>query len=636
MTCRVRCAHHDKPAADESLLRVASLRCAQRTLRYVLLLLVASLFFTAFAQTSYVLVPAGLVRKTPDAVTLRIPKGGELTFVVGFGWAPNISSSQPAFVGDAIYVTVDVAEYMGLPTNNAVVLSQPSPQVRTPPMTTSLPSGDSLDTAPTTPNGANPVATPPILTSPSEPLTAAPQSDGTTPMTTTTLPAISSENVPSDPAPVTEDKTGPARATNIRFGGSGSIRIVFDLAGVVDRTALGRAVQQGRLEEGQRLELSLPPLQLPIGDIEPYQNIEVTAQTTATETRVSILGPTMNYRSYILEGPLRFVIDIVPLSFANITPETREIRPGIIYKHYAAPSSAGSSGVHVVEIAPNTGEFRVTGTSGIGMPLTTLASGSLVGINAGYFDTQNFAAIGFLKVDYGLTSFPSRNRASIAFNGMQPPLIGRVDAQLNVRINGQLYFSQSVGETNDNLAVHTQANALVGNPSKGVITVSGGRVLENKIGPRPVPPGGFALVYEPDIRELALVDEGNQAAIEVQFAEPAFGNSRYAVEGGPLLIQNGQPAYQPDLEHFKQGDRILDGYTQQAAIGVRPDGTVLLVTADNMVAADLIPLFLSLGADRAMRLDSGASTSLYLEGKIVNRQTAERRVVTAIIFVPNL
>jgi exopolysaccharide biosynthesis protein len=47
-----------------------------------------------------------------------------------------------------------------------------------------------------------------------------------------------------------------------------------------------------------------------------------------------------------------------------------------------------------------------------------------------------------------------------------------------------------------------------------------------------------------------------------------------------------------------------------------------------------VPLFLSLGADRAMRLDSGASTSLYLEGQIVNRQTAERRVVTAIIFVP--
>jgi hypothetical protein len=264
--------------------------------------------------------------------------------------------------------------------------------------------------------------------------------------------------------------------------------------------------------------------------------------------------------------------------------------------------------------------------------MTTLASGSLAGINAGYFDTQTFAAIGLLKVDYGLLSFPSRNRASIAF-GNGRPIIGRVSAQLNVRINGQLYFSQATSETDNNLAVYTGTGALVGDGTKGVITVSNGRVLENKVGPRQVPPNGFALVYEPDIRELALVDEGNQATIEVEFADPAFSSSRYAIEAGPLLVQNGQPAYQPDLEQFGQGIRI-DSFTQQAAIGVKPDGTVLLVTADNMVIPDLIPLFMSLGAENAMRLDSGASTSLYLEGKVVNRQTATRRVVTAIIFVP--
>jgi hypothetical protein len=571
--------------------------------RFLTCILTSILLSNAFAQTAYVLVPAGLVRQTSDAITIRIPKGGELSFVPGFGWSPNISNSQPVFAGSDVYVAVDVAEFLGLATNNAVVLSNPS---TVPPVTSPL-------SAP---------ATPPSLPQPQLPSEAA------------TAPLPSDTSTPPQAPPVVEDRTGPARIAAIRFGGTGSIRVVFDLAGVVDRAALGRSVRQGRLEEGQRLELSLPPLELPLGDIEPYRNIEVTAQTTATETRVSILGPTMSYQTYILESPLRYVIDIVPLTFANITPVTREVRPGVVYKHFAAASSAGSSGVHVVEIAPNTGEFRVVGNSGRAASMTTLASGALAGINAGYFDTQTFAAIGLLKVDYGLMSFPSRNRASIAFGGSQIAL-DRVLAQLNVRINGQLYYSQSSSDTSNQLAVHTQSGALVGDGTKGVITVSGGRVLENKVGPRQVPMNGFALVYEPAIRELALVDEGNQAAIEVQFAESAFSNSRYAVEAGPLLVKNGQPAYNPDLEQFKRGDRILDAYTQQAAIGVRPDGTVLLVTADNMVAADLIPLFISLGADRAMRLDSGSSTSLYLEGKIVNRKTSERRVVTAIIFVPN-
>ena len=577
---------------------------------FVFFLLFAYSF--ALGQTSYVLVPDGLVRETPETITIRIPKGGELSFVIGFGWSPNISNSQPVFAGDDVYVAVDVAEYVGLATNNAVVLSNPS---FTPPSSTS-----SLGTTPQT--GATPQDT----------MAASDNSLPTpSPLEAPSVPTPSPETIESPP--VVEDRTGPARATSIRFGGTGSIRVVFDLAGTVDRTALERSTRQGRLEEEQILELSLPTLQLPIGDIEPYQNVEVTAQTTTTETRVTVIGPTaMSYRTYTLESPLRYVIDLVPLTFANVTPETREVRPGVVYKHFAAPSSSGSSGVHVLEIAPNTGEFRVVGDSGRAAPMTTLASGSLAGINAGYFDTQTFVAIGLLKVDYGLLSYPSRNRASIAF-GNGRPIIGRVAAQLNVRINGQLYFSQATSEMSDTLGVYTGAGALVGDGTKGVITVSNGRVLENKVGPRQVPANGFALVYKPDIRELALVDEGNQAAIEVEFADPAFSTSRYAIEAGPLLVQNGQPAYQPELEQFGQGIRI-DSFTQQAAIGVKPDGTVLLVTADNMVIPDLIPLFMSLGAENAMRLDSGASTSLYLEGNIVNRSTATRRVVTAIIFVP--
>ncbi|MGL4608546.1 MAG: phosphodiester glycosidase family protein [Trueperaceae bacterium] len=589
-----------------------------------LILFFVGLFFTfpISAQTAYVLIPEGLVRITADAVVIRMPKGGELSFLPGLGWSPNVSPSQPAFAGNDVYVTVDVAEYLGLPTDNTVVLSKPStmPPVNSP-LTIKPPTETEEQTSSFDGEGNSPD-------------TSGTEETKFTEETNETLTPSTSDTTLTtpEPAPV-EDTTGPARATNIRFGGTGSIRVVFDLAGAVDRAALGRSIKQGRLEEGQRLELSLPPLQLPVGDIEPYQNIEVTAQTTPTETRVNILGPTMNYQTSILENPLRYVIDMVPLSYANITPITREVRPGVVYKHFAANTNAGSTGVHVVEIAPNVGEFRVVGNSGQAAPMTTLASGALTGINAGYFDVQSFVAIGLLKVDHGMLSYPSRNRASIAF-GSEPPIIDRVTAQLNVRINGKLHYSQSSSNTHTQLAVHTQSGALVGSSDKGVITVAGGHVVENKIGPRPVPTNGFALVYEPDIRELALVGEGNQAAIEVEFAEPAFASSRYAIEAGPLLVKNGQAAYNPDLEQFKRGERILDAYTQQAAIGVKPDGTVLLVTADNMVAADLIPLFLSLGADSAMRMDSGSSTSLYLEGNIVNRRTSERKVVTAIIFVP--
>jgi len=163
--------------------------------------------------------------------------------------------------------------------------------------------------------------------------------------------------------------------------------------------------------------------------------------------------------------------------------------------------------------------------------------------------------------------------------------------------------------------------------------VRGGRVLENKIGPRRVPEGGFALVYPPQNRALALLDEGDTVTLDLRVEPPDFERVRYAVEAGPLLVKDGLPAYEPTVESFALGQRILDGLTQQAAVGVTRDGTTLMLVAETMRAAELVPLFIALGADRAMRLDSGSSTTLVVDGQVVNR-SGERRVVSAIVLVP--
>jgi exopolysaccharide biosynthesis protein len=105
------------------------------------------------------------------------------------------------------------------------------------------------------------------------------------------------------------------------------------------------------------------------------------------------------------------------------------------------------------------------------------------------------------------------------------------------------------------------------------------------------------------------------------------------VEAGPLLLKDGRPAFEPEREAFARGVRILDEVTQQAAIGVRADGTVLLVAAEAMVAADLVALFEALGARDAMRLDSGGSTTLVADGLVLNRRT-ERAVANAIVWRP--
>lgn len=439
---------------------------------------------------------------------------------------------------------------------------------------------------------------------------------------------------PLGPVPVTPGVTaagapaGPARVTGVRFGGSGQVRVVLDLD-LPSAEGLRRLERRGRLERGEPLRIDLPELQLP-PPVQPYRGIEVTLLPRAGGTALELRGPALAYHVFALESPTRLVIDVVPLQDEVIATGGRELRPGVTLRQFGAPTPVGQSRVHLLEIAPGAGEFRVVGRSETPMTLSQLASGSFAAINAGYFDTRTFEAIGLLRVDHWLQSLPSRNRASIAFSD-DGPVIGRVRATLAVRASGRVRIQDELRA--GRLELHTADGQRAGGPGLGVITVQGGRVTANRVGPLTVPAGGFALVYSPELRELALIDPGEPLSYDLQFLPHAFNEARYAVEAGPLLVDRGLPAFEPDLEAFQRGQRILDQYTQQSAIGVRADGTVLLLVADNMRAEDLVPLFVSLGAEQAMRLDSGGSAALYADGRVVNR-SIERRIVSAIVFLP--
>ena len=419
-----------------------------------------------------------------------------------------------------------------------------------------------------------------------------------------------------------------ARLLAVRVGGGGTVRFVLDFGGV-SVESLSTFEQQGALADGETLRIDLPPLLLPQELPDPYRGVELNLIPSSYGTELSLGGKQAVYSVFALADPVRLVLDVTPVAFADVTPETVQVRPGVTYKLFAAPTAIGSSAVHLLEVAPNIGEFRVVGESEKAGTVSSLASGALAAINAGYFDTNTLDAIGLLKVDYGLLSWPSRSRASIGF-GPGSPIINRVRANAKVRIGGRLFEAVS---SEDSLKVVTRAGQQAGLPTKGVITVEGGRVSSNKVGPRTVPADGFAVVYDPARRDLALINEGERAALELDFQPEVFETVRYAVEAGPLLLAAGRNAFDPVVEAFRRGERILDDYTQQAAIGIKADGTVLLVAADNMIAEELVPLMLSLGAHDAMRLDSGGSTTLFVDGEVVNRNS-ERRVVSAIVFVP--
>lgn len=421
------------------------------------------------------------------------------------------------------------------------------------------------------------------------------------------------------------------RLVAIRTSGEAQLRVVLDVP-ALDPTALAGVAGKGVLAEGERLTLDLPALLLPAEEQEDLLGIEFQFRSVAGGTRLELAGPPLSYEYFVLAHPTRVVIDLMPQRELNLPEVDDTLSPGVRYQRFNFMTASGGSVVHVVSIAPGSGQFRVVGESQVPRTVTQLASGSSVAVNAGYFDTATFGAIGYLLVDDGLLSLPSRNRASIAF-GNGTPLIDRLTA--SVKLHTKLGLIE-VGNVSDGVAVVTTAGALAGRPDMGVLVVRNGVVVENKIGPRQVPTGGggYALVYPPTNRRLALLDTGDVVLLDTSIEPVAFDDAHYAVEAGPLLLKGGRPAFEPTIEGFATGQRILDALTQQAAVGVTPDGTTLLVVGETMKAEELISLFMTLGASDAMRLDSGSSTTLVIDGRVVNRGS-ERRVVSAIVFIPN-
>lgn len=425
----------------------------------------------------------------------------------------------------------------------------------------------------------------------------------------------------------------PVRLTAVRVSGDVDVRVVLDLEGS-GAAVIGTLAGIGRVAADDRLHLALPIDGLPEDLPSTVGAFDLRWERDPQGVRLVIGGVAFAYDVFALAAPTRLVLDLRPDRGEVPAPveEVETLAPGVTYRTFRAAGAAGPSRVHVLEVAPDRGEWRVVGASGDPRSTADWADGAFAAINGGYFDTGTRSAIGLFVIDGTWLSPPSRGRAAVGF-GPDGVVIDRVTARFGVWLDDRPVLA-ATHPAAAQVSVHLVADAWAGSGREGVLLLDASdRVVANRVGPLRVPAGGRAIAYPPEVRALALADEGTHVRTELRVEPESFGGVRYAVEAGPLLLRDGVAAFEPDLEAFARGVRILDEVTQQAAIGVRADGTVLLVAAEAMVAGDLIAVFEGLGARDAMRLDSGGSTTLFADGEVLNRRS-ERAVANAIVWRP--
>ena len=114
--------------------------------------------------------------------------------------------------------------------------------------------------------------------------------------------------------------------------------------------------------------------------------------------------------------------------------------------------------------------------------------------------------------------------------------------------------------------------------------------------------------------------------------------------GVPQLIKNGK--INITWQEEKSSKSFVETRHPRTAVAKLKDGKFLMITVDGRTESsggiglqDLAECLLSLGATDAMNLDGGGSTTMFVDGKVVNHPSdkeGERKVSDAILVTPRV
>jgi len=134
---------------------------------------------------------------------------------------------------------------------------------------------------------------------------------------------------------------------------------------------------------------------------------------------------------------------------------------------------------------------------------------------------------------------------------------------------------------------------------------------------------------------------GKPASINYSFSE--FWDVKEAIHAGPILITNNYINVTSQEEVFF--NTPVDGVQPRSAIGYKKNGDIVMMVIDGRQVdsrgaylKELAMLMIQFDCEEALNLDGGGSSSLIVNGKLINNPIglkSEREVMSFIAAIPN-
>ena len=380
------------------------------------------------------------------------------------------------------------------------------------------------------------------------------------------------------------------------------------------------------------------------------------------KTEAQVAGSALNLQQppRLVNGsvyvPLRFCTEALgaEVSWNQATREATIVANGQSIKVRAASDGealkqynlkVGSVNARVVEIPQGAARAKmVLGNNFIGgteeLASLALRSGAVAAINGTFFEAYHgrpdpWNAI----INNGKVLHVQHSGTAIGFTDSGQVKMDPVNMEMECGLNGNYntWFCFGINHTpqgGDEIWVYTpERGATIGFNYGISVVVDNGKVTRiTRDEDVAIPANGFVInctgAHE---RVASIFKVGDEVDYRIRFdnTQSDWSDVVTAVGAGPRLVTNGQISVNPQAEGFTEA-KITQGGGARSAIGVKADGTMLLVTVPAATVYQLADAMYKLGAYNAMNLDGGASSGLWFKGKYVNRPG--RLLSNALVF----
>lgn len=328
----------------------------------------------------------------------------------------------------------------------------------------------------------------------------------------------------------------------------------------------------------------------------------------------------------------------------------KQIVPGIIYSHLKKSTDAGPLHVHILSIDLNNPKIKVMPSLAKGIMGNiertsdiAISNNAIAAINGSFFDTKKklHLPVGFMVIDGQVVSKSILQRTAVGITKDKDFVFGIIKTKgyvldLNNKKSVPIWgvnrprkkdeviiYTDEYGET-------TGTNAF----GKDIIVEADGSIKDIVAGNAPIPKDGYIVSLHGWSRDFAAKAKISDKIGLVYGLEDKWKDVEQAITGGPLLVRDGLPVRKKSIVAEKFRHELL-APNSRTAIGYTKDKNLILVVVDRQQAylpddpslpegkdgvtyIELAEIMKDAGAENAIGLDGGHTSTMYINGRVVN------------------